>query len=288
MRNGKIARLPVSVRNELNPRMERGESGETILEWLNGLPVVRTLVKEDFEGAPISKQNLYEWRQGGFREWEMTEDMLSAAVRAKGMNGEIDVLTLIGDLLAMIAARYARIMMRWDGEHDPEFEAKARMLGKLLRNFIAIQKNVQAVEKPKEKKKPVADDLDGLGGGEVLKQLQELMAGKVEKSEQSGTAGTKPKMDCSGGTLLRADATEGRPLLREDPSSRGRPGGQAAKADKQVTLPATVAKAGLPNVVELKALGLDVSGRVKPGKTGSNQKIDFSAAEASVYAKGIS
>ena len=57
MRNGKIAKLPDSVRNELNPRMERGESGETILAWLNGLPAVQTILQEEFEGAPISKQS---------------------------------------------------------------------------------------------------------------------------------------------------------------------------------------------------------------------------------------
>ena len=37
-RNGKIARLPMQVRAELNLRMEQGVEGEALLARLNGLP----------------------------------------------------------------------------------------------------------------------------------------------------------------------------------------------------------------------------------------------------------
>jgi len=37
-RNGKIARLPMAVREELNLRMEQGVEGAGLLAWLNGLP----------------------------------------------------------------------------------------------------------------------------------------------------------------------------------------------------------------------------------------------------------
>ena len=120
MRNGKIARLPENVRNELNPRMESGESGEAILEWLNGLPAVQTMLKEAFDGVPISKQNLSEWRQGGFREWELKEDLFAReALGAQGMNGKINVAALIGDLVAMIAAHYAGLMCNLERRTGP-------------------------------------------------------------------------------------------------------------------------------------------------------------------------
>ena len=68
-RNGKIARLPRSVRHELNERLERSEQSPQLLDWLNALPEARKIVQNDFAGVPISKQNLSEWRQGGFEEW---------------------------------------------------------------------------------------------------------------------------------------------------------------------------------------------------------------------------
>ena len=57
-RNGKIVRLPRSVRNQLNERLERSEESPQLLEWLNALPEARKIVQNDFAGVPISKQNL--------------------------------------------------------------------------------------------------------------------------------------------------------------------------------------------------------------------------------------
>src|SRR4030095_11593164 len=69
-RIGKIARLPRSVREELNQRIEDGEPAGVLLEWLNSLPVTQPVVKDYFEGRAITEQNLSVWRQGGFVEWQ--------------------------------------------------------------------------------------------------------------------------------------------------------------------------------------------------------------------------
>lgn len=70
-RTGKIARLPLAIRDELNTRLRDNESGQTILEWVNGLEVTRELMKRSFGGEPISDANLSFWRQpgGGYEEW---------------------------------------------------------------------------------------------------------------------------------------------------------------------------------------------------------------------------
>ena len=57
-RNGKIGRLPRAVREQLNRRLDNGEQGGQLLEWLNALPEVRDLVAREFGGQPIRKQNL--------------------------------------------------------------------------------------------------------------------------------------------------------------------------------------------------------------------------------------
>lgn len=68
-RNGKIARLPLAVREKLNRRLRNGESGTSLRAWLHALPEVQGVLRAEFGGRPINAQNLTEWRQGGYREW---------------------------------------------------------------------------------------------------------------------------------------------------------------------------------------------------------------------------
>ncbi len=68
-RNGKIARLPKRIRDDLNDRLEDGAPGKQLVEWLNGLPEVQEVLQLRFGGRSISEQNLSEWKQGGYQEW---------------------------------------------------------------------------------------------------------------------------------------------------------------------------------------------------------------------------
>lgn len=77
-RKGKIARLPSTLRDELNLRLFNGQSGAKILTWLNDLPEVKAVLEEDFEGLRVSDQNLSEWRKGGYEEWLRRRERLSA------------------------------------------------------------------------------------------------------------------------------------------------------------------------------------------------------------------
>jgi hypothetical protein len=81
--NGKIGRLPVAVREELNRRMENGDQGGHLLAWLNSLPEVQAVVEAEFEDKPIRKQNLSEWRKGGYQKWlahKQTQEVLGQMV----------------------------------------------------------------------------------------------------------------------------------------------------------------------------------------------------------------
>src|SRR5580658_2357280 len=68
-RTSKIARLPESVRAELNQRILDGESPEEILPWLDSLPSVQNVLKRHFDGQGITEENLSRWRHGGFLSW---------------------------------------------------------------------------------------------------------------------------------------------------------------------------------------------------------------------------
>jgi hypothetical protein len=65
-RNGKIARLPLEIRERLNIRLADGEPGNRLVEWLNSNPDVMKVMVEHFEGRPITDGNLSEWRAGGY------------------------------------------------------------------------------------------------------------------------------------------------------------------------------------------------------------------------------
>jgi len=68
-RVGKIARLPVKIREELNQRLLDGQTGGKILPWLNALPEVKRILGEDFEGLAVNDNNLSDWRKGGYKDW---------------------------------------------------------------------------------------------------------------------------------------------------------------------------------------------------------------------------
>src|SRR5439155_9583204 len=80
-RNGKIARLPLAVRQELNRRLDEGEQGKKLVAWLNGLPEVQAIVATEFGGRAIREQNLSEWKQGGYRDWLAKQEALGIAER---------------------------------------------------------------------------------------------------------------------------------------------------------------------------------------------------------------
>lgn len=73
-RQGKIARLPEPIREELNKRLRSGTLGPQLLPWLNAQPEVRAVLEEFFQNKDINAQNLSDWRQGGYEEWEKKQD----------------------------------------------------------------------------------------------------------------------------------------------------------------------------------------------------------------------
>lgn len=61
-RIGKIARLPRSVREEVNMLLLDGKLGREIVEWVNN--------SQKLHGAAaITPQSLSTWRAGGFKDW---------------------------------------------------------------------------------------------------------------------------------------------------------------------------------------------------------------------------
>jgi hypothetical protein len=166
-RNGKIARLPRDIRDELNRRLRNGGQGGPLLAWLNGLPEVQAMLARDFGGAAISKQNLCEWRAGGFAEWQARQETLDDARELAADAGEITAATdgkLTDHLATVLAVRYASALSGWNGEVTEPFRKRLRALRGLCQDIVELRR--------------------GDHSGARLKMEQERLEREREKSEE--------------------------------------------------------------------------------------------------------
>jgi hypothetical protein len=86
---GKVSRLPLAIRRELNTRLHAGERGLALVDWLNSLPAVKEVLSAEFAGRPISPQNLSEYRNRAYAAW-LRENLLNApnALEQTGQSGQ--------------------------------------------------------------------------------------------------------------------------------------------------------------------------------------------------------
>jgi hypothetical protein len=68
-RTGKIARLPHLLRQEVNRRLQQGQTGKLIVAWLNAQPEAVVILARHWRGHPITEKSLSEWRKGGYQDW---------------------------------------------------------------------------------------------------------------------------------------------------------------------------------------------------------------------------
>jgi hypothetical protein len=146
-RNGKIARLPRVVRQELNRRLDDGEQGKKLVAWLNALPEVQAIVAAEFGGKPIREQNLSEWKQGGYRDWVAQQEALEMVERLGEDAAEWDGegRAPITDTLALwVAARYAVATRRVTEAGDVE---GWRLLREMCGDIVELRKGDHSAER---------------------------------------------------------------------------------------------------------------------------------------------
>jgi len=139
-RNGKIARLPKAIRDQLNKNLEDGVPGVRLVDWLNSLPEVQTVLAEQFDGRAINEVNLTEWKGGGFLDWQARRDMqahaLELAEEAQDLKSAMPG-ALAEHLNVVVAARYAELLNKWNGEVDEAFMKKLKALRMLSHDVTA-------------------------------------------------------------------------------------------------------------------------------------------------------
>jgi hypothetical protein len=102
--NSKISHLPKKLRDELGRRIEDGQPGTEIIQWLNNHPEVQAVLEERFAGRPINEQNLSDWKQHGHVEWLWRQESRDAAVRLLEESDDLDDLMHSHSLTERFAA----------------------------------------------------------------------------------------------------------------------------------------------------------------------------------------
>src|SRR6185503_12622891 len=140
-RNGKIARLPKAIREELNRRLSDGEPGTELVAWLNGLPEVQRIVTAEFGGRVVREQNLSEWKQGGYEEWLRQQWALELV---RNLSAETDDLKVVaGEPLSeklglWLAARYAVATRKLADENNGDLDWSR--LRELCSDVVALRR----------------------------------------------------------------------------------------------------------------------------------------------------
>ncbi len=122
-RTGKIARLPKFLRDEVNQRLADGEEGESLLKWLNKTVPCKEMLAEHFDGKPINKQNLSDWKQGGYQEWlrnqEARERVQLMVDQAQDLEGEAEGPTLADRLATVLTLQLIDMTRQLESIAEP-------------------------------------------------------------------------------------------------------------------------------------------------------------------------
>jgi len=140
-RNGKIARLPLAIRQELNRRLQDGERGSSLAEWLNGRPEVQAILAAQFNGAPISQDNLSQWRKGGYKNWEDAQKAVQDVAVLFEKSASVQEAAkdeLAQRMSVLVAAKMAGELIGLDAL--PEGARKSRRWRELLSNLALLRR----------------------------------------------------------------------------------------------------------------------------------------------------
>ena len=150
-RIGKIARLPRALREQINHRLEEGEPGVDIVAWLNALPEVQAVLQAEFAGRPIKEQNLSEWKQGGYRDWQKHQEALALACEFSAHAAELAKVggEPLSDVVSpLLLTKYMAILQSMGTVTGGE-PGDWKLLRELCSDLVALRKGDHSAERLK-------------------------------------------------------------------------------------------------------------------------------------------
>ena len=153
---GKIGRLPVALREEINVRLRNGEKGRVLCGWLNSLPEVQKVLAADFGGKPVREQNLSDWRKYGHQEWLRVQQAGELMERLGTPGNEMAAMdpgAVLGTMTTFAASRYVVEMKKLEGRGGDDGQAWNRMR-EFCQDVVALRRTehlAQRLEFDREK-----------------------------------------------------------------------------------------------------------------------------------------
>jgi hypothetical protein len=175
-RNGKIARLPLEIREQLNSRLADGEPANQLVEWLNSNPAVMKVIQQQFDGRPITEQNMSEWHSGGYEEWLLLRSFFDEARVLSENAGEVADTGIKSEHLYMVLlAHHAHLVQNFGIMPDLEMSKKAETLKKLTASIMNMRRSEQNAARLQLQR-------------ERLELLREIHAAKSASSSKSAAS----------------------------------------------------------------------------------------------------
>lgn len=135
-RTGKIARLPLAIREELNRRLLENEPARKIMAWINPLPETIS-VCDEFGEQPIDDRNISDWRHGGYQDWlnrrdrlEHTRELATFAGKLARANGS----SISEGAAAIASGRILELLEACEEKLEPE------ALGEIISGLTNLRK----------------------------------------------------------------------------------------------------------------------------------------------------
>jgi hypothetical protein len=301
-RNGKIARLPLHIRTELNRRLQEGEAGTSLVQWLNRLPAVRAALREYFGGVPISIQNLSEWRQGGYQDWLRLEAARDFIDNLSEQSGELDEAAggeLISDRFgSVLAAEMAQLAMKFLEQED-DLEKRWNRLKEINREFSRMRRDdhrglrawikraqweqqQEREEEEAEEKIRRQERVAAFFGGPSGRAPGPKAEGRMQKAEVSGNASGTPALRGESGQI-KPNQTKSRVKLsatspRPSPPFHGGEGETLPASGHELTSSSRESERAKPN---------QESEGIKLNPTKSNQNCDEAGVTIKVEGAGF-
>ena len=141
-RDAKIARLPQPIREQINRRLQNGEAGQQIADWLDTLPEITALMAAEFDGRPINETNLVSWRLGGYRKWEAQQEALDAVRQFGADAAELTQAAggQLADHLALCLTARIAVALREPAAGGDEAAGQWHRLRQLCADLVALRK----------------------------------------------------------------------------------------------------------------------------------------------------
>src|SRR5580700_2062615 len=141
---GKIGRLSKARRTELAHRLEDSQPGTDIVHWLNAQPDVQAILKAQFDGRPVTEQNLSDWKHSGHVEWLRREAARESALQLVERSDDLVETAQeghLGDRLALVLAEQMSRLALALLEAEPDLEKRWQRLCAIHREVSQLRRD---------------------------------------------------------------------------------------------------------------------------------------------------